>query len=242
MRSVGPVIRRHTCMRRQTSAPEFLHAELSEQQVTTRRRMTHKRICHGSEDGLCYSSLELIQLVRQENKTYLCYAKNQQQLMMRHMWTRRFKAEIPLLKLFSWCKERLHNTEWNLYPVTNILQCFKAFTTGILPSWNISVLCCAIEYVQLTYNKRLCYEFVSYRTISVYMQLWLLFTLPFIANTHYMFWPNWPSSGVTVILTRRLLMPRVSFRLLPCCNHTRVQFTCNTVHYSVKCCPSYGLV
>jgi hypothetical protein len=34
--------------------------------------------------------------------------------------------------------------------------------------------------------------------ISIYVQLWFLFILLFVVKIHYLFRPNWPSSGVQI--------------------------------------------
>jgi hypothetical protein len=56
----------------------------------------------------------------------------------------------------------------------------------------------------------------------------LLFTYSlFTVKVHYMFRPNWPSSGyqvLTMCLTRRLLKLRVPFRLVLHCRNACVQF------------------
>jgi hypothetical protein len=60
-------------------------------------------------------------------------------------------------------------------------------------------------------------------TFTVYVQFRLMFTLIlFIVNAHNMFWPNWPSSSVQVML--RGYCFGFLYVLIACCSHARVRF------------------
>jgi hypothetical protein len=54
------------------------------------------------------------------------------------------------------------------------------------------------------YQFRILYLVLTFNfAFSIYVQLWLMFTLLlllFIVNKHYMLWSNWPTSGVKVVI------------------------------------------